>query len=195
MGGAARRVTLSHVFVELPPSRTSLKHLPHVSSAGHKENALSRSSATQMSPANNKRKLDADAPVVDQPAAKKHKQPSPVTNATDEYPNGFVYCHQCNKKRDATGPSYPLLPQSTRSHRPSLRPLYRKRPQGSQMQCKVLQALPQESLWSCPRRHPRRWRNQPPRTCPRRGLSLQVITSFHPAGSRRSITCHQVPTM
>ncbi|KAF8554735.1 hypothetical protein OG21DRAFT_1508623 [Imleria badia] len=109
MGGTARRKTLSQVYVELPSSRTPHKHLPHVSSAGHKENALSRSSATQMSslePAHNKRKLDADAPVADQPAAKKHKQPmvavQPVTNAPDEYPNGFVYCHQCNKKRDAT---------------------------------------------------------------------------------------------
>lgn len=127
MGGTARRVTLSHVFVELPPSRTSLKHLPHVSSAGHKENALSRSSASQMNsstppaPADNKRKLDVDASVADEPAPKKHKQPKDsmtqsVANATDEYPNGFVYCHQCNKKRDATGPSR-FLPQFMYSRR------------------------------------------------------------------------------
>ena len=126
MGGTARRVTLSKVFVELPSSRTPLKHLPHVSSTGHKENALSRSSASQMNsstplkPAHNKRKPDADAPVADQPAAKKSKQPTDtmpaVTNVTDEYPNGFVYCHQCNKKRDATGPSY-SPPQSMFSHR------------------------------------------------------------------------------
>ncbi|KAF8444543.1 zinc-finger domain of monoamine-oxidase A repressor R1-domain-containing protein [Boletus edulis BED1] len=113
MGGTAPRKTLSRVFVELPSSRTPLKHLPHVSSAGHKENALSRASASQMSSStplehtHNKRKLDADAPVADMPPSKKPKQLNdaislPVANAADEYPNGFVYCHQCNKKRDAT---------------------------------------------------------------------------------------------
>ena len=128
MGGTARRVTLSQVFVELPSSRTLLKHLPHVSSTGHKENALSRSSAPQMSsstppvPAQTKRKLDADASVADAPATKKYKQPQDsmpqsVPNATDEYPNGFVYCHQCNKKRDVTGPSH-ALPQFMCSYRP-----------------------------------------------------------------------------
>jgi hypothetical protein len=31
-----------------------------------------------------------------------------ASNATAEFPNGFFYCHQCNKKRDAecTSPSY-----------------------------------------------------------------------------------------
>ncbi|KAG9316558.1 hypothetical protein JVU11DRAFT_2609 [Chiua virens] len=113
MGGKARRVTLSQVFVELPPSRTPLKQLPHVSSAGRKENALSRSSVSQMNsstlpaPAVTKRKLDVDASVPDEPASKKLKQPKDtmprtVANVSDEYPNGFIYCHQCNKKRDST---------------------------------------------------------------------------------------------
>ena len=26
-----------------------------------------------------------------------------VSNATPEFPNGFFYCHQCNKKRDSSG--------------------------------------------------------------------------------------------
>lgn len=130
------------MFVELPSSRTPLKHLPHVSLAGHKENALSRSSAPQMSPstspapAQNKRKLDVDAPVADQPASKKHKQPKdadqqPVANATDEYPNGFVYCHQCNKKRDATGPSPPPSRSPCTHIALRHRPLHRERPQGA----------------------------------------------------------------
>lgn len=172
MGGTARRVTISQVFVELPSSRTPLKHLPHVSSTGHKENALSRSSASQMNssthpaPVQNKRKLDVDAPVADQPATKKHKQPQdpipqPVANATDEYPNGFVYCHQCNKKRDATGPSHPSSRSPCTHIALSLRPLHRESPQGSQVQRQVLQALPQESLRPSSRRHPRRWRNRP----------------------------------
>lgn len=115
MGGTARR--FSQVFVELAASRDPLKHLPHVSSTGHKENALSRPSTSQMNssthpaPAHNKRKLDVETSVADQPATKKHKHPKDtmsVANAADEFPNGFVYCHQCNKKRDATGPSHPL---------------------------------------------------------------------------------------
>lgn len=170
MGSTARR--LSQVFVELPSSRGPLKHLPHVSSAGHKENALPRSSASQMSsstppaPAHNKRKPDVEAPVVDQPATKKHKHPKdtmpqPVVNATDEFPNGFVYCHQCNKKRDATGPS-PPSPRSPCTHIAlSHCPLHRERPQGSQVQRQVLQALPQEPLRSSSRRHSCRCRNGP----------------------------------
>lgn len=165
--GGTRRATLPQVFVELPPPRTSLKRLPHVPSAGHKENALSRSSAPQMSSstpsehAQNKRKLDGDAMVAGQPATKKQKQPNhavpqTVANATNEYPNGFVYCHQCNKKRDVTGSS--TCSRSSCTHTAlSLHPLHGERPQGSQVQCQVLQALPQEPLWSSSRRHPRRY--------------------------------------
>ena len=158
------RKSLSQVFVELPPSRTLLKH-SHVSSAGHKENALSRPSASQMSsstppaPAHSKRKLDVDTPVADEPATKKHKQPKDsiptqsVANTNDEYPNGFVYCHQCNKKRDTTSTSH-FFPQPIYSHSLSLYPLHYGGPQGSQVPCKVLQAMPQESLRSSSRGHP-----------------------------------------
>jgi len=30
------------------------------------------------------------------------------SNASEEFPNGHLYCHQCNKKRDATRESHPL---------------------------------------------------------------------------------------
>ena len=30
------------------------------------------------------------------------------SNASEEFPNGHLYCHQCNKKRDATRESCPL---------------------------------------------------------------------------------------
>ncbi|KAF9241536.1 hypothetical protein BU15DRAFT_44816 [Melanogaster broomeanus] len=112
----------SHVYVEIPPSplhnsRNPYKHSPHVSLT-HKENALLRSSSSQMisstisAPSPPKRKLDVDSIVgmSDQPLTKKPKaapsnptdvgQVKKLANATDEYPNGFVYCHQCNKKRD-----------------------------------------------------------------------------------------------
>jgi hypothetical protein len=29
------------------------------------------------------------------------------SNATVEFPNGFFYCHQCNKKRDSSGEGRP----------------------------------------------------------------------------------------
>lgn len=29
-------------------------------------------------------------------------------NASEEFPNGHLYCHQCNKKRDASRESHPL---------------------------------------------------------------------------------------
>ena len=32
-----------------------------------------------------------------------------LNNASEEFPNGFVYCHQCNKKRDATGKHFVTL--------------------------------------------------------------------------------------
>ena len=31
------------------------------------------------------------------------------SNASEEFPNGHLYCHQCNKKRDASRESCPLL--------------------------------------------------------------------------------------
>ena len=30
------------------------------------------------------------------------------SNASEEFPNGHLYCHQCNKKRDASRESFPL---------------------------------------------------------------------------------------
>lgn len=41
--------------------------------------------------------------------------PIPMPNACPDYPNGFIYCHQCSKKRDVTGthPS-PSPPPPTR---------------------------------------------------------------------------------
>jgi len=31
------------------------------------------------------------------------------SNASEEFPNGHLYCHQCNKKRDASRESHPLI--------------------------------------------------------------------------------------
>lgn len=199
MGGTARRVTLSQMFVELPSSRTLLKHLPHVSSAGHKENALSRSSTSQMNsstdpaPVNNKRKLDVEPPALDEPSTKKHKQPIPP-NATDEYPNGFVYCHQCNKKRDATG-LFHFLPQSMYLLHPqslSAAPQKTARVAGATPSTASLASRIATVLLS-------RTSSQMEKQTRITMSTERVITSgnhsVHPAGCHRSRTCRQVPTM
>lgn len=43
--------------------------------------------------------IDASAPLK----SRQTEFSTLPNNASEEFPNGFVYCHQCNKKRDATG--------------------------------------------------------------------------------------------
>jgi hypothetical protein len=106
MGGQRR---LSQVFVEIPSSATTTNHPPHVPS-NRRGNALraSVSQNTIMSMnTSSKRKQDE---THDQPSKKAKVETTsiklnttrrPLANATADFPNGFVYCHQCNKKRDA----------------------------------------------------------------------------------------------
>jgi hypothetical protein len=71
------------------------------------------------------------------------------SNGSEEFPNGHLYCHQCNKKRDASRESSPLPihfqpwlpPCSLRSHRGYQ--LYRGR---EEVQDEVLQAVSKQSL-------------------------------------------------
>jgi hypothetical protein len=43
-------------------------------------------------------------------SAKTQATQKEASNATPEFPNGFFYCHQCNKKRDSSGePTLPLI--------------------------------------------------------------------------------------
>jgi hypothetical protein len=66
-----------------------------------------------------------------------------VSNATPEFPNGFFYCHQCNKKRDSSGePALALIPRmATVLNPPSLVGLYCtykiKAPTNSVARCKA----------------------------------------------------------
>ncbi|KAH7921406.1 hypothetical protein BV22DRAFT_1122186 [Leucogyrophana mollusca] len=105
---------LSQVYVEIPPSplhtarkNGSKQSASLIVTSGHKENALLYSDGSHMSSASTspkKRKMDCD---ISQPSAKKQK-PAPLqaaelekpVNSSEEYPNGFFYCHQCNRKRD-----------------------------------------------------------------------------------------------
>jgi hypothetical protein len=109
--GIVRR--LSQVFVEIPASALHKHSIPATSNtthtvSGRKENAL-RASLSQNTIMNKTSKRKSDE-TLDKPA-KKSKLENTVTkpiatrrslpNATPDFPNGFVYCHQCSKKRDA----------------------------------------------------------------------------------------------
>ncbi|KAG0707345.1 hypothetical protein DFH29DRAFT_896967 [Suillus ampliporus] len=107
---------LSQVFVEIPSSAlhkpnnnitpTTSNNTTHMSS--RKENAL-RASVSQNTVMNKSSKRKADE-THEQPSKKSKLETTavklnatrrPLANATPDFPNGFVYCHQCNKKRDA----------------------------------------------------------------------------------------------
>ncbi|KAG1732231.1 uncharacterized protein EDB91DRAFT_678387 [Suillus paluster] len=103
---------LSQVFVEIPSSalhKPNNNSTPTTSNPAHmssrKENAL-RASVSQNTVMNKSSKRKA-AETHEQPAKKTKIQIKPgdtrrpLANATPDFPNGFVYCHQCNKKRDA----------------------------------------------------------------------------------------------
>lgn len=116
---------ISGVYVEIPSfpphtSRNVYQHLLHVSSTSdsRKENALFHSHNPHMSISTNspKHKLDGDHHcVASEPPTKKLKQvqmhTSKSSEKTDalkpdgEFPNGFIYCHQCNRKRDVSSES------------------------------------------------------------------------------------------
>ncbi|KAG1775435.1 zinc-finger domain of monoamine-oxidase A repressor R1-domain-containing protein [Suillus placidus] len=104
---------LSQVFVEIPSSALHKPSIPATCNTTHavskrKENAL-RASISQNTIMNKSSKRKSDETFDKQ--SKKSKlettdiKPTatrrPLSNATPDFPNGFVYCHQCSKKRDA----------------------------------------------------------------------------------------------
>ncbi|KAG2150574.1 zinc-finger domain of monoamine-oxidase A repressor R1-domain-containing protein [Suillus clintonianus] len=107
---------LSQVFVEIPSSalhKSNNNSIPTTSSATHavssrKQNPL-RASISQNTIINKSSKRKADEsndkplkkPKLETVAIKLNTTRRPLANATPDFPNGFLYCHQCNKKRDA----------------------------------------------------------------------------------------------
>jgi hypothetical protein len=89
------------VFVDVPLSPYPL---PRYSSLSHKENAPLTPTPNLL---HRKRKLsDPDASSLASP--KKQKLASGKTNfqlapTSADFPNGFMYCHQCSRKRDISG--------------------------------------------------------------------------------------------
>ncbi|KAG1765342.1 hypothetical protein EDD22DRAFT_775103 [Suillus occidentalis] len=106
--GIARR--LSQVFVEIPSSALHKPSIPATTRtvSSRKENAL-RASIPQNTIMDKSSKRKSDE-ALDKPAKKSKLETTlikstaarhPLPNATPDFPNGFVYCHQCSKKRDA----------------------------------------------------------------------------------------------
>lgn len=170
---AAQRI--NNAFVSVPPSPLSLdQYRPlrgtqlHASTELKENNPLPPFyvSILQCFPSSLslKRKMDDR----DQPphpiasAAKKAKHPVTISLTAkqtqraqeEEYPNGFIYCHQCNKKRDLQGKFFyppPLLYVHLVHSRCSVYLTEDtgdcRRYAGKALSCKILQILLDETLW------------------------------------------------
>lgn len=102
-------VVASSKLKENTPLRPSLFAMPqHVSSSTSLKRKLSdRDTPSQVMDgvvlSSKKSRLSMDASTSLK--ARQAEPQIPLSNATEEFPNGWVYCHQCNKKRDVTGRS------------------------------------------------------------------------------------------
>jgi len=90
-----------------------------------------------------------------------------ASTATEEFPNGFFYCHQCSKKRDSSGELWQALIMSSSTvliSLPSRTILHlqdRVLSLDFPLQGQVLQAMSQESLRAGPRRNQSTWHQRP----------------------------------
>jgi len=110
---AAQRINNAFVFV--PPSPLSLdQYLPLKGTQLHASTELKENtplppfyvSILQSFPSSSslKRKMDdRDQPPHTIASATKKKAKQTQHALEEEYPNGFIYCHQCNKKCDLPG--------------------------------------------------------------------------------------------
>lgn len=127
------RLPFNNMF-QVPTTTTTTFSLNNSSTTGSRKRKLSESTSTNMAltstssntdtdtAASKKRKLDKPVDKPRPTAAAKSRAKAkddgllPAINATEEFPNGFFYCHQCAKKRDSAGRSIyassPPLPHS-----------------------------------------------------------------------------------
>lgn len=166
---------LNNAFVFVPPSPFSLdQYRPLKGTQLHASTKLKENiplppfyvSILQSFPSSSslKRKMDDrdQPPHTTASATKKAKHPvtiSPKAKQTqhaseEEYPNGFIYCHQCNRKRDLQGkllysppPPYVHLVHSQCSMHLTQATGDCRRCAGKALSCKILQILLNESLW------------------------------------------------
>lgn len=104
---APRSRPIQRVFVDVPVSPYPL---PRYSSLSCKENAPLTPTASLLY---RKRKLsDPGASSLTSPKKQKlvsgttlktNSQPAPSAPTSIDFPNGFIYCHQCSRKRDKSG--------------------------------------------------------------------------------------------
>lgn len=112
---------------DVPPLKRKLSQPNLNASVDPKKRKLTESNTNTISSKAATKEKDTGAPKDDLKPPKKAtaKKPKPTTsakpgaadatssvkpsNASEEFPNGHLYCHQCNKKRDASRESLPLL--------------------------------------------------------------------------------------
>ncbi|KAG6850970.1 hypothetical protein H0H93_005839 [Arthromyces matolae] len=96
------------VYIDVPPSPypilSSVSRKNVLTSLSLKENALLPSASLPETPLLKRKPSEHDLLVSNSKKQKIHQKPAvtPI-NAPPEYPNGFVYCHQCSRKCDAPG--------------------------------------------------------------------------------------------
>lgn len=103
---------------------------PSTSGSQSRKRKLSESNSTNMVvveiPALKKPKVAPGKKGADKPKATQTKTSAAVprghpSEPSEEYPNGWFYCHQCNKKRDSAGERIYALSRSRNLHFMSIR--------------------------------------------------------------------------
>ncbi|PPQ84593.1 hypothetical protein CVT25_015796 [Psilocybe cyanescens] len=107
LGGSAHLVPSSRLKenTPLPPFKLAMPQHPSSSSASTKRKISDRDSSSLVFDgvyisSTKKSKLSASTGNMTPLKAKVPKPEVPAANACPGFPNGFSYCHQCNKKRD-----------------------------------------------------------------------------------------------
>lgn len=112
LGGSAHLVPSSRLKenTPLPPFKLAMPQHPSSSSASTKRKISDRDSSSLVFDgvyisSTKKSRLSASTGNMTPLKAKAPKPEVPAANACPGFPNGFSYCHQCNKKRDVAGKS------------------------------------------------------------------------------------------
>lgn len=116
IGASAHLVPSSRLKENTPLSPFQLAMAQHASSssASTKRKLSDRDSSSLVFDgvyvsSSKKSRLSTSAASMTPLKAKALKPAMPAANACPEFPNGFAYCHQCNKKRDISGKGQLLM--------------------------------------------------------------------------------------
>lgn len=138
----------SIVYVEIPPSPLHTSHLRQFNSSradplSPKAINHNRGTVVELYAPLKKRKLSAETTKRPDASMKAENLKTTMLNLTSEFPRGYFYCHQCNKKRDGDGnisADLHFLSSSQVSFSPASMHYER------QVQSQILQDMRQESI-------------------------------------------------